>query len=83
MWMESLCQSSQLIKELDDIKLFLEDRGCTNEANAVSSAVDMVASVHIASMKQTTLWDFLRCILRLRSRKFYCMAKNLSNRSLQ
>ena len=49
---------SQVIKELDDIKLFLEDRGSTNEANAVNSAVDMVASVHNASMKQTTLQDF-------------------------
>ena len=49
---------SQVIKKLDDIKLFLEDRGCTNEANAVSSAVDIVASVHIASMKQITLRDF-------------------------
>ena len=29
-----------------------------NEANAVSSAVDIVASVHIVSMKQVTLRDF-------------------------
>ena len=44
---------------MDEIKHFLEDRGCcTNEAIAVSSALDKIASVHIRSMKQTTLHDF-------------------------
>ena len=45
---------SHVIKELDEIKLFLEDRGYSLEADAVSSVVDMVACAHNASMKQTT-----------------------------
>ena len=45
---------SHVIKELDEIKLFLEVRGYSREADAVSSVVDMVASAHIASMKQTS-----------------------------
>ena len=50
---------SHVIKELDEIKLFLEDRGYSREADAVSSVVDMVASAHITSTKQTTLQDYL------------------------
>ena len=48
---------SEVIKELDEIKLFLNN-GCAREASAVTSAVDMVTSLHIASMKQTTLHDY-------------------------
>ena len=44
---------SHVIKELDEI---LEDCGYSREADAVSS---VVASAHIASMKQTTLQDYL------------------------
>jgi hypothetical protein len=40
---------------IDEIK---ENGGHSREADAVSSAVDMVASAHIASMKQTTLQDY-------------------------
>ena len=52
---------SEVKNELDKIKLFLENNGCAREASAVrpTSAVDMVASLHIASMKQTTLHDYL------------------------
>ena len=58
MWMKSLCLSlSEVIKELDEIKLFLNN-GCAREASAVTSAVDMVTSLHIPSMKQTTLHDY-------------------------
>lgn len=46
---------SEAIKGLDDIQLFLECRGCISEASLISSAVDMVSSAHIATMKQTTL----------------------------
>ena len=57
--MKSLCLSlSEVIKELDEIKLFLNN-GCAREASAVTSAVDMVTSLHIASMKHTTLHDYI------------------------
>ena len=59
MWMKSLCLSlSEVIKELDEIKLFLNN-GCAREASAVTAACSgMVTSLHIASMKQTTLHDY-------------------------
>ena len=38
MWVKSLCLSlSEVIKELDEIKLFLNN-GCAREASAVTSA---------------------------------------------
>ena len=39
---------------------FFKNNGCAREAiaSAVTSAVDMVTSLHIASMKQTTLHDY-------------------------
>ena len=42
---------------MKSIKLFLNN-GCAREASAVTSAVDMVTSLHIASMKHTTLHDY-------------------------
>ena len=43
----------------DIIKLFLEDHGLCHiearEASAVSSALDAIAPIHIASVKQTTM----------------------------
>ena len=40
--MKSLCLSlSEVIKELDEIKLFFNN-GCAREASAVTSVVDMV-----------------------------------------
>ena len=43
----------KVIKELDEIKLKKNNiNGCAGEASAVTSAVDMVTSLHIASMKQ-------------------------------
>ena len=50
---------SAAVKALDDVKDFLDSRGCYEEANTVSSAGDMVAAAHILAMKQTTLCDFL------------------------
>ena len=40
------------------ISNFFFNNGCAREASAVTSAVDMVTSLHIASMKQTTLHDY-------------------------
>ena len=37
---------------------FFKNNGCAREASAVTSAVDMVTSLYIASMKQTTLHDY-------------------------
>ena len=35
-----------------------KNNGCAREASAVTSAVDMVTSLHIPPMKQTTLHDY-------------------------
>ena len=42
-------QFTHIVKNLDKIKPFLEYQGYCQEADAVGSALDMVASVHVAS----------------------------------
>ena len=52
-------QFTHIVKDLDKTKLFLEDQGYCQEADVVGSALDMVASVYVASLKQTTLHNYL------------------------
>ena len=63
-------QFTHTVRDLDKIKLFLEDQGYCQETDAVSSALDMVASVHIASLKQTTLHNYL--VAQPSTRDFNC-----------
>ena len=44
---------------LDEVKFFLENHGCFQEATSVSSVVDMVACAHVRATKQATLMDYL------------------------
>ena len=65
---------TKVIKDIDDIKLilFLEDGGyITKEASAITSALDMITSVHIASNKQTTHEKFLICTTILEPITFF------------
>ena len=49
----------EAISALEDVQSFLEDRGHIGEAAAIGSAVDSVVSLHISSMKQKTLQDYV------------------------
>jgi hypothetical protein len=72
--MKSLCPISQVIKRT---RLFIENGGYSREADAV----DMVASAHIASMKQTTLQDyFIPHLLLTESKSFISSWNTYSNR---
>ena len=58
-----LNKKSRVIKKailsLEDIQLFLESRGCLQDAMQVGNFMDNLSAVQIATAKQTTLHDFI------------------------
>ena len=58
-----LNKKSRVIKEallsLEDNQLFLESRGCLQDAMQVGNVMDNLSAVQIATAKQTTLHDFI------------------------
>ena len=50
---------SEAMKSLDDVKLFLESRGCIQESITVGSTMDRIAIAHLRCTRQTTLFDFI------------------------
>ena len=53
-----ICNYSEAIKWLDDIKLFLESKGQCEEASAIGLAAESVAAVHLRSKRQTSILDY-------------------------
>ena len=52
-------QDEEAILSLEDIQLFLESRGCLQDAMQVGNFMDNLSAVQIATAKQTTLHDFI------------------------
>ena len=50
---------SEAMKSLDDVKLFLESRGCIQESVTVGSTMDHIAIAHLLCTRQTTHFDFI------------------------
>ena len=49
----------EAILSLEDIQLFLESRGCLQDAMQVGNFMDNLSAVQTATAKQTTLHDFI------------------------
>ena len=50
--------NKEAIASLEQVQHFLECHGMSEEANALSSAVDLIAAVAINAIVQTTLHDY-------------------------
>ena len=48
----------EAIQSLEDVKYFLETRGCMQEATKVHTLIDAVAYVHSSTARQTNIQDF-------------------------
>ncbi len=55
----------EIITSLDDIKLFLDNRGLIEEATATSNLIDAVSCAHLGKAKQATILDYFNSTIHL------------------